>query len=53
MQTSSGWLGHVAFVERVDADGTWHISEMNVIGFDKVDYQTLPASAAARYLFIH
>jgi surface antigen len=29
-------LGHVAIVESVDADGTWHISEMNVLGLDIV-----------------
>jgi surface antigen len=46
-------LGHVAFVEGVDPDGTWHISEMNVVGFDEVDSKALPASAAAAYSFIH
>lgn len=55
MQTpnSAGGLGHVAFVESVDPDGTWHISEMNAIGLDKVDYRALPPSAAAYYSFIH
>lgn len=53
MQTSGGALGHVAFVESVDGDGTWHISEMNVIGLNEVDYRAFPASAAARYNFIH
>lgn len=55
MQTpnSAGGLGHVAFVESVDPDGTWHISEMNAVGFDEVDYRTLPAAAAKRYSFIH
>lgn len=55
MQTpySAGGLGHVAFVESVDPDGTWHISEMNAVGLDKVDYRALPASAAAYYSFIH
>jgi surface antigen len=46
-------LGHVAFVESVDPDGTWHISEMNVIGLDEVDNKAMPASAAADYYFIH
>lgn len=46
-------LGHVAFVESVDPDGTWHITEMNVVGFDEVDTKALPASAAADYSFIH
>lgn len=55
MQTadSAGGLGHVAFVESVDSDGTWHISEMNVIGLDQVDHKAEPASAAANYNFIH
>lgn len=46
-------LGHVAFVESVDPDGTWHISEMNVLGLDVVDDKALSASAAADYNFIH
>jgi len=46
-------LGHVAFVESVDPDGTWHISEMNVQGLDVVDHQAEPPSAAAHYEFIH
>jgi surface antigen len=46
-------LGHVAFVESVDPDGTWHISEMNVQGLDVVDNKAEPASAAAYYSFIH
>jgi surface antigen len=46
-------LGHVAFIEGVDADGTWHISEVNVVGFDEIDNKTMPASAAAGYSFIH
>lgn len=52
MQTSAG-VGHVAIVERVDTSGAWTISEMNAIGFNQVDYRTLPASAAANYNFIH
>lgn len=53
MQTSGGGLGHVAFVESVDGDGTWHISEMNVIGLNQVDYRIMPARTAAYYNFIH
>gem|GEM_PF-5175607 len=53
MQTSRGALGHVAFVESVDGDGTWHISEMNVIGLNQVDYRAMPAISAAAYNFIH
>lgn len=47
-------LGHVAYVTAVDAStGSWMISEMNVKGLDVVDTQTLPASAAQDYNFIH
>jgi surface antigen len=46
-------LGHVAFVENVEPDGTWHISEMNVVGFDEMDDKAMPASAASDYNFIH
>jgi surface antigen len=55
MQTSDvdGGLGHVAFVESVDPNGTWHISEMNVIGFNEIDDRAMPASSAAQYEFIH
>jgi surface antigen len=55
MQTPyvDGGLGHVAFVESVDPDGTWNISEMNVLGLYIVDHKAMPASAAANYNFIH
>jgi len=55
MQTpnSAGGLGHVALVQSVDANGTWHISEMNFIGLDKIDTRTEPAALAANYSFIH
>jgi surface antigen len=54
MQTSAGALGHVAFVVSVNSqNGSWTISEMNVKGFDIIDTQTLSASAAKYYNFIH
>ena len=34
-------LEHVAYVESVDPDGTWHISEMNVVGFDEIDTKAI------------
>jgi len=46
-------LGHVAFVESVDPDGTWHISEMNVVGFDEMDNKAMHTSSATDYNFIH
>jgi surface antigen len=55
MQTSrsAGGLGHVAFVESVDPDGTWHISEMNSVGLNVVDYRARSMADAAVYNFIH
>jgi len=55
MQTpyAAGGLGHVAFVESVNTDGSWYISEMNAVGFDEVDYKTMPSSATTEYSFIH
>jgi surface antigen len=55
MQTSSvdGGLGHVAFVESVNSDGSWTISEMNVKGLDVVDERTMSAAEAMNYDFIH
>ncbi len=46
-------LGHVAFVESVSPDGTWNISEMNVLGLYIVDHKSMPASTAVGYNFIH
>lgn len=46
-------LGHVAFVESVEPDGTWNISEMNVLGLYIVDHKAMSASVAANYNFIH
>lgn len=46
-------LGHVAFVESVDQNGTWHISEMNVYGLYIVDDRAMPPSSATAYNFIH
>lgn len=50
---SDGGLGHVAFVENVNPDGSWRISEMNVIGLGRVDYRVEPAAVASQYNFIH
>jgi surface antigen len=53
MQTDAGKLGHVAFVEEVAADGSWTISEMNVLGWDIMGTRTLKASDAWLFNFIH
>jgi surface antigen len=53
MQTDAGLLGHVAFVESVQPDGSLTISEMNYKGWDEIDTRTLSAADAQNYSFIH
>lgn len=53
METDAGELGHVAFVEKVNPDGTWEISEMNAPHWDVVSSRTFKAGDAAGYKFIH
>lgn len=38
------YLGHVVYVESVNADGSVNISEMNYSGFGVISYRTTPAS---------
>lgn len=52
-QSDAGALGHVAFVERVDPDGSWTISEMNAKGWNTTSKRTFSASAAQNFNFIH
>ena len=53
-QSSSGWYGHVGYVEYQNADGSWHVSEMNYNyrPFMVVE-SDLPASSAANLNYIH
>ncbi|MGY3730235.1 glucosaminidase domain-containing protein [Lactococcus termiticola] len=44
--------GHVAFVEKVYADGSYLVSEMNVKGLNVVDYRVIPASQASLATYI-
>lgn len=53
MQSDAGELGHVAFVEKVNPDGTWEISEMNVKGWNILSNRTFKAEQAKDYNFIH
>lgn len=50
---NGGGLGHVAFVERVDPDGSVYITEMNYAGWNIVSSRTLTAGEASGYNFIH
>jgi surface antigen len=53
MQTDAGSLGHVMFVESVEADGSWTISEMNYKGWDILSSRTFKAAQAQDHNFIH
>jgi peptidoglycan DL-endopeptidase LytE len=40
----SYWYGHVTYVEKVNPDGSWLVSEMNYQGFGVVDFRTIRPS---------
>jgi N-acetylmuramoyl-L-alanine amidase len=49
MVTWESYLGHVAYVEAVNADGSWTVSEMNYVAFDTIDWRTIkPAQLGSR-----
>lgn len=48
-----GWAGHVAFVERVNPDGSWVVSEWNVAGFGRYDQRTVTPGSADVIGFIY
>ena len=52
-QTSSGWYGHVGYVESVNADGSIVITEMNYGVNYRVIRSTIPASAVGNFNYIH
>lgn len=47
------YYGHVGYVERVNADGSVFISEMNTVGWGVVSTKTLTAAQAAAYSYIY
>lgn len=53
-QTSSGWYGHVGYVEAVNADGSITVTEMNY-GYTPylVIRATIPASSVGNFYYIH
>ena len=54
MQTTSGYYGHVAIVDKVNPDGSVTYSDMNgVSGWGRVGTATISASQAAAYRYIH
>lgn len=48
-----GGYGHVAVVERVGADGSVTVSEMNYAGWNVRSTRTIPAGQASAYNYIH
>ncbi len=48
-----GGLGHVAFVESVNPDGSFLVSDMNYPTWGVVTYRTVPASDLSNYRFIY
>jgi LysM repeat protein len=41
MVTWESWAGHVAYVEAVNSDGSWVVTEMNWVAFDVIDQRTI------------
>lgn len=53
LQSTAGGYGHVAYVDRVNSDGSIQVSEMNYQGVGVVSSRTISASAAKSYNYIH
>ena len=54
LQTDAGYYGHVAFVERVNSDGSVYVSEVNYSAAPGVKtFRTVSASQVANHKFIH
>lgn len=52
-QKSIGGLGHVAYVEKVNADGSALFSDMNYPTWGKVTYRTIQPGEFGNYAFIY
>lgn len=48
-----GGLGHVAYVEAVNEDGSMLVSDMNYPTWGRVTYRTVPPSEFGKYRFIY
>jgi LysM repeat protein len=54
LQSDAGYYGHVAFVERVNSNGSIYISEMNYGAAPGIKtFRTIPATQVSSYKFIH
>ena len=47
------YYGHVAYVESVNDDGTFVISEMNVVGWNRISTQVVTPAQLGSYSFIY
>jgi surface antigen len=53
MVTMESGYGHVAYVEKVNADGSWVVSEMNFVAWDVVDTRTIKPGQVPLIGFIY
>jgi surface antigen len=53
MVTRESYWGHVAYVEAVNADGSWTVSEMNYVAWDVIDRRTLTYATVPLVGFIY
>jgi surface antigen len=53
MVTWEGPIGHVAYVESVNSDGSWNVSEMNYKGWNVVSQRTISPGSVPLETFIY
>ncbi len=53
LQTGTGKLGHVAYIEAVNEDGSIEISEMNLVEAYEITERTIQAEDIDKYEYIH
>lgn len=53
LQTEAGKLGHVAYIEAVNEDGSIEISEMNLVEVYEITERTIEADDIDKYEYIH
>lgn len=53
LQTDTGPIGHVAYIEHINEDGSIHISEMNLHEAYEITERTIDSEQLETYQFIH
>jgi len=53
MVTRESGYGHVAYVESVNGDGSWTVSEMNFTGWNQLDTRTIRPGQVPLVCFIY